>query len=371
MALPLLLTAGELPIDVCLLALTAADAANVTPLLLRLVRWWLFLAWFAFMAGRSLAVALGPSSVRRMQRAVTAAALFTGLIYGGLLVMPVQRLWVQPAPDEQAGDGEYARVTSEQVLVEQPQLLDEALSRIEDERPGVTDLYFVGFAPYAGEDVFRKDVLLARDVLDQRFDTKGRSVLLINNRRTLLDTPMATVSNLRATLDEIGRAINADEDVVMVYLSSHGSPSHDVVVDFGPLELEQLTPVGLHRMLVESGIKWKIVVVSACYSGGFVEPLKDEYTAVITASQADRMSFGCGYESDATYFGDAYFKTALRNSDSFVAAFDQAKATVVERERKEGMSPPSNPQIYVGGALQQKLKQLESGIIERRSAGTH
>jgi len=29
----------------------------------------------------------------------------------------------------------------------------------------------------------------------------------------------------------------------------------------------------LARMLQDSGIKWRVVVVSACYSGGFIEPL--------------------------------------------------------------------------------------------------
>src|SRR2546423_2670354 len=69
MALPVLLTAGELPIDLCLLVLTAGDALDATPDFLRLARWWLFLIWFAFMAGRSVAVALAPSAARRLQRA--------------------------------------------------------------------------------------------------------------------------------------------------------------------------------------------------------------------------------------------------------------------------------------------------------------
>ena len=57
----------------------------------------------------------------------------------------------------------------------------------------------------------------------RRWRSEGRSVVLINNPGTMLDTPFATVSNLRATLSEIGDIINPDEDVVMVYMSSHGT----------------------------------------------------------------------------------------------------------------------------------------------------
>ena len=85
---------------------------------------------------------------------------------------------------------------------------------------GITDLYFVGFAPYAAEDVFRKDMEVARDLFDDRFDTDGRSVVLVNNPRTVLEQPLATVSNLRATLSELGDTIDPEHDVVMVYLTA-------------------------------------------------------------------------------------------------------------------------------------------------------
>ena len=62
-------------------------------------------------------------------------------------------------------------------------MLGDALDELEEERPRMTDLYFVGFAPYAREDVFRKDMEVARDLFDDRFDTDGRSIVLINNPR--------------------------------------------------------------------------------------------------------------------------------------------------------------------------------------------
>ncbi len=254
---------------------------------------------------------------------------------------------------------------AEDVLIKQPQLLYEALSDLEDERPGMTDLYFVGFASYAGENVFRKDIEVARDLFDNRFDTDGRSIALINNPQTMLDEPFATVSNLRATLSEIGDIIDPDQDVVMLYLTSHGSRDHKLSVEFAPLQLEQLTPEALKEMLDDAGIKWRIIVVSACYSGGFIDPLKDEYTLIMTASAADRTSFGCGAESDATYFGDALFGHALRFEDSFIKAFERAKARIAERERAEKQTP-SEPQLFVGKAMAAKLPRFEAELRARR-----
>ena len=82
---------------------------------------------------------------------------------------------------------------------------------------------------------FRKDVLAAQKVMDQHWDTEGRSIALINNPRTLLDTPIATVTNLKAALDEIGASIDIEQDVVMVYLASHGSASHVFEISLRPL----------------------------------------------------------------------------------------------------------------------------------------
>src|SRR5207244_2844568 len=259
----------------------------------------------------------------------------------------------------------YANPATEDVLIKQPQLLYEALTELEDERPGVTDLYFVGFAPYSAEDVFRKDIEVAHQLFDDRFDTDGRSVVLINNPGTMLDTPFATVSNLRATLSEIGDIINPDEDVVMVYLSSHGTRDHKLSIEFPPLQLDSLPPETLKQLLDDAGIKWRIIVVSACYSGGFIDPLKDDHTLIMTASAANRTSFGCGTESDATYFGDALFQHALRFEDSFVKAFEQAKARIEERERKEKLSP-SQPQIFVGDEMAAKLPKFEAELKARR-----
>ncbi len=242
----------------------------------------------------------------------------------------------------------------------QPQLLAESLQALEPQRPGVVDLYFVGFAPYASQDVFLKDVVAARTAVNERFDTAKRSVALVSNPRTVLETPIATVSNLRSTLAAVSERIDRDEDVVMLFLTSHGGKDHRLAVEFFPLRLDSLNPSDLKSMLDHAGIRWRIVVISACYSGGFIPALADERTIVMTAAAVDRTSFGCSHDSEMTFFTDALFNQALRTERSLLGAFERARSLVLEREKAEGFSPPSDPLIFVGAAIREKLVALES-----------
>ena len=327
------------------------------------IGFWLLMLWIVFIYWRAVAIALVPREPRFWPRSLAGGAL---LFAGVLVAIWANQPWFYAAQPLGFGASGSPSPASEPVLVKQPQLLYDAVNDLEEERPGVTDLYFVGFAPYAAEDVFRKDLETARDLFDDRFDTDGRSIMLINNPSTMLDVPFATVSNLRATLSEIGDIIDPDQDVVMLYLTSHGTRDHRVVVDFPPLQLESLAPETLKEMLDDAGIKWRIIVVSACYSGSFIDVLKDDYTLIITASAADRTSFGCGSESAATYFGDALFNHALRFEDSFVKAFEDAKQRIAERERAEKRQP-SKPQMFIGDEMAAKLPKLEAELRARRS----
>jgi hypothetical protein len=152
--------------------------------------------------------------------------------------------------------------------------------------------------------------------------------------------------------------MNRDEDVLFLYLTSHGSDDYRFALEFWPLRLRDLDAASLRGMLDRAGIKWRVIVVSACYAGGFIDPLKDGHTLVITAADAHHMSFGCGAESDFTYFGKAYFDQALRTTYSFTRAFELARRSIEARERAERRTP-SNPQLYIGREMALKLEAME------------
>jgi len=288
---------------------------------------------------RSVAVAFAPPPPRVWLLAICGGLLLAGPIWFSSIFSPNDPWWRAPGAPTAAPEGMSAG--SEAVLATQGMLLDHALSGLEDERPGSSDLYFVGFAPYGGNDAFRSSAEAAQKVMDERWGTAGRSLLLINSPRTLLTTPFATVTNLRETLNEIGSAIDVEDDVVMLYLASPGARGPRLRAELPPLSLVELTPPGLRQLLDDAEIKWRIIVVSACYSGGFIEPLQDEHTLIITASRADKLSPGCGKAVESAYFGEAFFQKGMAGAGTVAAAFDAAKLRVGERERDEKISPPS------------------------------
>ena len=328
--------------------------------------WIVLTAWYLFVTARVFFLALAPRQPHFWIRTVASVVLVAGSGIGAQMLFGERGWWY--SPERSARNYDYFAVVSEQALAKQPGLLSAALAGLEAQRPGVVDLYFVGFAPYAVQDVFRKDVELAERVIAERFDGAGRSVTLVNHPRSVLEKPLATVTNLRATLKAVGRRIDRDEDIVLVLLTSHGGKDHTLATYFPPLRLESLTPGEFKAMLDEAGIRWRIIVVSACYSGGFVPALRNDETIVLTAAAADRQSFGCADDSELTYFTDAMFNQALRHEWSIPGAFAKARTLIADRERAEGLAPASDPQIAIGAAIASKLPELEDRLRAKASA---
>ena len=181
-------------------------------------------------------------------------------------------------------------------------------------RRGVIDVYFIGVGGYANQDVFMKEVDAVSRLFRERFGSEGKNIRLINNSKSLADSPIASVTGLRKSLQRVAAVMNNDEDLLFLFLTSHGSQTHRFSLDFSPLQFHELDPEKLRGLLDESGIKNRVVVISACYSGGFIEPLKNDTSLIIAASAADKNSFGCSNDAEWTYFGKAFFDEALREN---------------------------------------------------------
>ena len=269
------------------------------------------------------------------------------------------RFWYanESAQDDYDPYAEYREIDAEGLMYSQAEMLNRSLNALQPGIPGVSDLFFVSFASYAYQDVFLKEAKYTQHLLDKRFGTRGRSIRLINHLATRDQTPLATSTNLAITLKKIGEIMDPEEDVLVLYLTSHGSRNHKLSVRFWPLALNDIDPAMLRTMLDDAGIQWRVIIISACYSGGFVEPLKDAKTLVATAAAADRTSFGCSNEHDFTYFGEAVFKDQLSRKFSFIKAFEQAALDLEQREQQENLTP-SKPQLFVGDSIKNKLNRL-------------
>jgi hypothetical protein len=251
----------------------------------------------------------------------------------------------------------YRNLNAERLLFSQPAMLDQTLQAIEPGRDGVTDAFFIGVGAYATQDVFLKETLFARDLFDRRFDTGGRSLALINHLTTRDELPLATSTNLEVALRHIGSVMNRDEDVLVLYMTSHGSSDHELSMSFWPLPLNDVTPEMLRQYLDDAGIRWRVIIISACYSGGFIDRLKSPDTAIATAAAPDRTSFGCSNENEFTYFGEALLKDQLQQEYSLPVAFSRAAEAVAARESRENLSA-SNPQFFIGADIRPVLDTL-------------
>ena len=320
-------------------------------------------AWTAYLGlwGWTLAIAVRLASQFGLPR-VRQCALAAGL--AGLFAFTAwqfpERAWEEPAVA--AAEAPQLQLT-EDTFERQQEILRTAVDKLAAERPGVGDVYGIVFAPYATEDVFLRESQLVADLLAQRFDAQGRVLHLVNHVDTVEALPWATPRNLKRAIEAVAARMDRENDLLVVYLTSHGAKDFQLAAMHPPLQVEAISPGELRTALDEAGIRHRVIAISACYSGGWVGPLASDTTLVMTAADAERTSYGCGRLSELTFFGRAVFAEQLRGTHSFENAF--AAAVPVIRQREEQAGKPdgfSNPQISVGEGIRPLLKALEQRL---------
>lgn len=312
-------------------------------------------AWLVLSFARASGLVLG---IRGRQRALGNGVYALGLS-AMLMLLPA-------APLFHAATGSMAYVDIEAVYYRQQALLDAQIAALRREDPDAVDLYFLAVAPYASEDVFMREVLAAQRIVETRLALDRRTLALVNNRATLENLPLANVPNLRHALAGLADTIDRNDDIVFVYLTSHGDENAVLSADFPPLAPNDVHAHELRAALDAAGIVWRVIVVSACYSGSFIEQLQTPTTLVVTAAAADRASFGCSHENHWTYFGEAFFADALTRTDDLLAAAQQAQTIVDERERRENRLP-SQPQIVIGSQIERQLARWRAQRTQSES----
>jgi hypothetical protein len=265
------------------------------------------------------------------------------------------RLWVPPDTSEAQDDLDPGE--AEALLYDQPARIAAVVARVTPSEPPTPHAYFVGFAGDADPEVFSREAQFARQVFATRFGSADRSVLLVNDADDRDSWPLASLSGLAQTLKLLATRMDPDEDVLVLFLTSHGS-ADGLEVRNGSLPLAQLAPEDLRQALDDSGIRWRVVVVSACYAGVFVDALKNDTTAIVTAADAAHSSFGCQEDRELTWFGEAFLKDSLPGSAPLEEAFAKASGLIAQREDAEHQVH-SNPQIFVGAQMHDKLRALE------------
>lgn len=304
--------------------------------------------------------------LRHTARGGLRAAVLLSLLAAGAvdLYVPPLQFWYpdMSARGEEAPDDKRLRLTQE-TMEQQSATLVDALNGLQPQRPGVADVYAITFAPFAGEDVFRRESRLVSELMQNRFDAQGRTLQLINHADTARELPWATGLNLRRAIDRVASLMDRNEDMLFIHLTSHGAKDGKLSADFEPLEVEPVTPVQLRAWLDEAGIRYRVVSVSACYSGSWLPVLAEPGTLMLTASDANNTSYGCGRLSELTFFGRAMYGEQLRSTRSFEQAHAIARKLIEQREQEAGKTDGySNPQIAMGELIRPVLAALAARL---------
>lgn len=271
------------------------------------------------------------------------------------------------------GSGRLLPDSLEQGLLNQGALLDKALAAVPRSTPA-TELYSLVLGGDGNQSVFLREADYVSAMLASRFGAVGQ-ITLVNHRDHLIDRPMASRETLSRAVKTLAER-TGPEDLIFIYLTSHGTQNHELVLEQPRMELADLPADELASVLAPLKDRDKVVVISSCYSGGFIPALKDARTLIMTASRADRVSFGCSEEADFTYFGDALFAQALNATDDLQQAFEQARAQVAEREIADNYEA-SEPQIWAPKGViahwqrlrqQQAQKALQSAAAAAKAA---
>ena len=288
--------------------------------------------------------------MRRAGQGRIAAAACAALLACVALLAPA---WADDGADAEAG----------RIARRDRALIEARLMQIPAQVPGTPDLHAIAVAGDGDEHVFRNEALYFEELATVRYGAAGRTLALVNHPRSLDGDPrpLATLENLRAALQGIGARMDPEEDLLLLFLTTHGSRDHALSMRLEGHVDAGLRPAELREALDASGIRHRLLIVSACFSGGFIPALADPSTLVITAARHDRPSFGCGDSGSATWFGRALLVEGLNRDEGLVGAFEYARRQVARRETMEDVAP-SYPQISIGADIATRLDAWEASL---------
>lgn len=289
---------------------------------------------------------------------ILAARIVAGFAVSLLLPLAVLAQPVSPpaaaptAPDTAscATAQPYLSIRGAAIWDAQPVLISKCLALIPARAPDHPNVYTVAISPHGIQNLFSREARLALQRLAANYGgTAQRGVLLSNAPVDYTLVPLATRDNIVQVLGALGQRANASpDDVLILYLVSHGSPDAALQSALpGNVPIIAVSADTLAEALERAHIRRRVIIISACFSGSWISRLATDDTIVMTAASADRTSFGCAEDRPLTYFGDAFLNGPLSRGASLAESFEGAKKTVTKWEQDEQLLN-SLPQVFVG-----------------------
>ncbi|HSC66898.1 MAG TPA: C13 family peptidase [Cellvibrio sp.] len=256
---------------------------------------------------------------------------------------------------------------AEHALYKESSELQRALDSLQNSDPEKIELYSLVVAGYGTEEVFHRESKFIENLFSTQYGNRGTAIYLANSQRSLSEYPLATRTSISAAIARIAERMDREQDIFFLYITSHGSKDKKISLNHNGLALTDIDSKWLGDLLKATGIKHRVLVLSACYSGAFMDDLKDPQSLVMTAAAADKTSFGCADDSLFTYFGKAYFKESLKQGVDFEQAFYKAKELVGLWELEQKITA-SEPQIYPNQQVAEQVKRWQVGLLPPLSA---
>jgi hypothetical protein len=241
-------------------------------------------------------------------------------------------------------------------------MVEQQLTQISPGVAGTKEAFLLVIAGYDQPAVFSNEMKLAAKQLGKAFNAESRTLMLSNSTQDAESISQVTPFRLQKAIDKFSQKMNSDEDLLVVYIASHGS-KEGVALKQSGVPLVLLSPYQLQLALLEAPTPWKAVFISACYSGVFMDTLKTSKSMVITAADATHPSFGCNFGQKYTYFGNE-----LLNGRDFAAPvdwytlFQDTVKNVKDREQGWHLDH-SNPQFWMGPDFVKYLASFNAELI--------
>lgn len=270
--------------------------------------------------------------------ALQSGHVFRRLLTWLILLMAVQLMLGCALSPKKAS----AQKESQALLMRQFDAAEAELMNLPTDR---TTVIFVGSAQHSQSQAFERDVLLVQQKLKAAQPNLVSIILSNELQNTKLSYPFATAHTLSQTFDRLTAWSRLRPLKLVLLISTHGNVnllSSNVANDY----YTPVRPPQLRAWLDALGTDTPtVVLLSACYSGSFVPALAQAHRIVMTASAADRNSFGCEFRSTNTYFIGELFGPQFNSQQTWRTNFESASQSIAAREKSMNLAPPSTPQM--------------------------
>ena len=223
------------------------------------------------------------------------------------------------------------------------------------------NVFFFGFALWGGESWSENDIVDLKSTFSNFYPNRKLYSFIFSNKETSVPGAYPSIQD-----DLINRSLNfvkkrvSDRDIVIFSFSSHGR-KNKIANKIGNTRASSINSKTIKGYLSKFSQYNKIIIISSCYSGSFINNIKDRRSVIFTAASKDNKSFGCGPTDTNTWFvtafTEAFDKLKMDQPKSKLTLgtiFSKTKEIVSVYEISENKIP-SNPQLFIGNKVDKSI----------------